>query len=119
MVPSTERLRLIDSLIPDLVESIPSSEKRVVSIPERVELQFSMSLPVPETDTDSVFLSRYLALIYEDGTPGGSEIAAEFGFMDESKTRVSITPHSPFSANSRYRVDIRGVAGSPAGKRFV
>jgi len=100
-------LLFVDTLMLDLVDSFPHAEQRGVSLDSQVRLRFNRKQNVPSNETLTQYLSRYLALIYDDGTIDGISVDFQLELDPLDEKVIVLTPSQELDANSRYIVKMQ------------
>ena len=104
-------LTIIDSLVQDLVSSEPADNEQNVRLSTPITLTLSAPLIIPEDETAQAYLSRYLALIYDDGSDNGVSVSFTATLSADGRT-ITIVPDAPLLAGSTYRLEITVDAGT-------
>ncbi|MFC1748126.1 Ig-like domain-containing protein, partial [Pseudomonadota bacterium] len=105
-------LKILDTLILDLAESSPVNGTVGVPTSELLTLTFNRTIEIPSDETESAYLSRYLALLYDDGTAEGLATTFTAALDIADSRRVIITPAASLAANSVYQIQLSGELGS-------
>ncbi|NOX26701.1 MAG: hypothetical protein GXP21_00660, partial [Gammaproteobacteria bacterium] len=111
-------LRIVDTFVQDLVESYPGQGGVGVAVNAVIVLDFTLPVSIPGSEQANSYLSRYLALLYEDGSATGQavEFSVEIDSTDSSK--ILITPNQNLPSNSNFRLDLFAEP-SDGGRRVI
>ncbi|MCG8435476.1 MAG: IPT/TIG domain-containing protein, partial [Gammaproteobacteria bacterium] len=105
-------LLFVDTLTLDLASSIPANNAVAVPTGTVIELLLTHPVEIPDGETELAHLSRFLALLLEDGTPEGVPAGFTPSLDPAEPSRVFMTPTGGLSANRDYRIEISGVLAS-------
>jgi hypothetical protein len=100
-------ISLIDTFVLDLADSYPAQGQSGVSRDSVITLRFTQPIRPPSAEHATAYLSRYLALLYDDGTDEGAPVECTVDVSSQSPHLVTITPAQILSADSRYRLVLR------------
>ena len=106
-------LQIVDTLVTDLVASIPQNGATGVELAQPLQLTLSTPLEIADGETAQAYLSRYLALIYEDGSADGQPVAIQLILSDDGRL-ITVTPDSALNPSADYRIELRE---EPASRR--
>ena len=109
---TVSQLMMVDTLTPDLVTSFPADGAVGVPTNATLQLKFSVPIAIPSGSTALSYLSKYLALLYDDGSQQGVAAAFTPSIDPNDPTRVLITPTDGLVANGHYRLVLKGELGS-------
>ncbi|HEY9198048.1 MAG TPA: IPT/TIG domain-containing protein, partial [Gammaproteobacteria bacterium] len=109
-VPS--ELILLDTQVLDLVDSRPRNDDVGVPTGTAMELAFNRPLEIPAGETEGVYLARYLALLFDDGTDAGAAVPLTAALDANDARRVIVTPQSALQPNGTYLLTLSGELGS-------
>ncbi|MGD9164336.1 MAG: IPT/TIG domain-containing protein, partial [Chromatiales bacterium] len=108
----TDELILLDTLVLDLLESEPLNGATGTPTDQVIELRFNRDITIPLGETEAAYLSRYLALLLDDGTQAGQNTLFTAALAAGDASRILITPDAPLQPNSTYHLDLSGELGS-------
>lgn len=105
-------LYMIDTLLLDLVSTVPANGSKAIPTNFDVKLNFTQSIEIPLLQSENGYLSQYIDLIYDDGSPEGVLLGFTASLNSTDATQIIIQPTTAFAANTNYKVNLKGVLGS-------
>ncbi|MCI2285225.1 IPT/TIG domain-containing protein [Colwellia sp. MSW7] len=111
-----DALTIVDTHMLDLVTSYPRQQQAGISLDSSMQLSFSQAIIIPDGQTDTQYLSRYLALIYDDSSETGKSVDINVVLDSQNPRKVSIIPTENLEGDSAYRIVLKSEP-SDGGRR--
>ncbi|PCJ99240.1 MAG: hypothetical protein COA42_24210, partial [Alteromonadaceae bacterium] len=109
-------LLLIDTFVLDLVAVSPAHDQLGFPTANALVLDFNRAIVIPAEQTEAVYLARYLALLYEDGSPEGQTLSFDVQLDAQDASRMIIQPSSTLFPDATYRL---ALSEEPASRRSL
>jgi len=98
---------IIDTYMLDLATSYPTQSQTGIGLDSTIQLNFTQPIVIPTGQTENQYLSRYLALIYDDASESGEIVEVTLAVDANNPRKVYITPNAHLNSDSSYRIQLQ------------
>ncbi|PIP78450.1 MAG: hypothetical protein COW84_11870, partial [Gammaproteobacteria bacterium CG22_combo_CG10-13_8_21_14_all_40_8] len=104
--PAKSKLSIIDFETVDFIQSTPFDGEIGVPLNTPIKLVFNRTISIPSSESESAFLSRFLALLLDDGSPDGQLVNYQAHIDHQSPDTIIIEPQANLTAQSQYKIHL-------------